>query len=181
MNKIIKTQLKVLLVFIVGFLLFLLFTSCKSNPSPVYVPVESTDKQTDDSKRNVKDSIRIINVINTKDSINIRDSIVFKVNDRGEIVSKEVYRWKERYRENNYLLNILQTKYDSLLQVKQTVIERKVPYPVKGDTVYINKLNWYQEASVWFTSLVLVALALYLGIKYRGKIFSFFRKIIFKI
>lgn len=42
-------------------------------------------------------------------------------------------------------------------------------------------LNWYQEACIWFTSLVLVALALYLGIKYRGKILAFVRKIIFKI
>lgn len=57
----------------------------------------------------------------------------------------------------------------------------QVPYPVKGDTIYTNKLNWYQEACMWFTSLVLVALALYLGIKYRGKIFSLFKKMIFKI
>lgn len=41
-------------------------------------------------------------------------------------------------------------------------------------------LNWYQEASIWFTSLVLVALALYLGIKYRGKILTFFRKMVFR-
>lgn len=41
-------------------------------------------------------------------------------------------------------------------------------------------LTLYQEACIWFTSLVLVALALYLGIKYRGNIFSFFRKLIFK-
>ncbi len=57
----------------------------------------------------------------------------------------------------------------------------RVPYPVKGDTVEVNKLKWWQEASVWFTSLVLVSLALYMGIKYRAKIFSFFRKLIFKI
>ena len=42
-------------------------------------------------------------------------------------------------------------------------------------------LNWYQEACIWFTSLVLVALGLYLGIKYRGKILAFFRKVIFKV
>ena len=41
-------------------------------------------------------------------------------------------------------------------------------------------LNWYQEACIWFTSLVLVALALYLGIKYRGKILAFFRKMVFR-
>lgn len=41
-------------------------------------------------------------------------------------------------------------------------------------------LNWYHEACIWFTSLVLVALALYLGIKYRGKILAFFRKIVFR-
>ena len=41
-------------------------------------------------------------------------------------------------------------------------------------------LNWYQEACIWFTSLILVALALYLGIKYRGKIFTFFRRLVFR-
>ena len=103
------------------------------------------------------------------------------VNEKGDIISKEVYRWRERYRESNTLLKELQARYDSLLQAKQRIIEKKVPFAVKGDPVYINKLNWYQKLCMWFTSLVLVALALYLGIKYRGKIFSLFKKMIFKI
>ena len=88
---------------------------------------------------------------------------------KGDTVFLTKEKYKYLYRDK---LRVDTVSRDSIIQV---------PYPVKGDTVYVNKLNWYQEACIWFTSLVLVALALYLGIKYRGVIFSFFRKLIFKI
>lgn len=48
------------------------------------------------------------------------------------------------------------------------------------ETIEVNRLKWSQEACIWFTRLALVGLVAYLGIRYRGKIFSFFRKLIFK-
>lgn len=149
MKKIIKTQLKVLLVFLVGFLLFLLFTSCKSKIQ--YVPVESV--RTEYKDKYLRDSIYLKELV--------------RIYQRGDTVFKDsiVYKYKDKI------------KNDSIF-IRDTI---RVPYPVKGDTIEVNKLKWYQEASVWFTSIVLIALALYLGIKYRGVIFSFFRKLIFKI
>lgn len=103
----------------------------------------------------------------------IRDSIfqkeLVRIYQRGDTVFKDsiVYKYKDKLKADSIFI------HDS--------INVPLPYPVKGDTVYINRLKWYQEASVWFTSLVLVALSIYLGIKYRGVIFSFFRKFIFKI
>lgn len=147
-----KKATKIQIICIVVLLIVLwLFTSCKSKT--VYVPVESV-------KTEYKDKY-------------IRDSIfqkeLVRIYQRGDTVFKDsiVYKYKDKLKADSIFI------HDS--------INVPLPYPVKGDTIYTNKLNWYQEACMWFTSLVLVALALYLGIKYRGVIFSFFRKLIFKI
>lgn len=163
--------------FIVIVFLLIGFVGCKTKT--VYIPVESTEKKKDDTKHNTRDSVKIIEVINTKDSINIKDSIVYKVNEKGEVISKEIYMWKERYRENNYLLKQLQSKYDSLLHVKQTEIIKNIPYPVI-EYKEVNKLTWQQEACIWFTKMLLIALSIYSLIKYRKKIMSLLRKLIFK-
>ena len=147
-----KKATKIQIICIVVLLIVLwLFTSCKTKT--VYVPVETV-------KTEYKDKY-------------IRDSIfqkeLVRIYQRGDTVFKDsiVYKYKDKLKSDSIFI------HDS--------INVPLPYPVKGDTVYVNKLNWYQKASVWFTSLVLVALALYMGIKYRGVIFSFFRKLIFKI
>lgn len=139
------------IIFGISLILVLFFTSCKSNPTPVYIPVESVKIEWRD--RWLRDSIFEKEYINTY--------------QKGDTVFKDrfIYVYKDRIKNDS-------------IHIRDTI---RVPYPVKGDTIEVNKLNWYQEACIWFTSLVLVALALYLGIKYRGKIFSFFRKLIFKV
>lgn len=117
----------------------------------LYVPVESV-------KTEYRDRL-------LKDSIHILDSVF--VYSRNDTVFFNKY--KEIYKDK--------LVRDSIF-INDTI---RVPYPVPSKPIVTNKLNWYQEACIWFTSLVLVALALFLGIKYRGKIFAFFRKIIFKI
>lgn len=152
-------------IFCIFFLCFCIY-SCKSRP-PTYVPIETSNTKKDNKDRNIKDSIRIIEKTVTKDSINIRDSIVYKVNENGEIISKEVYRWKERYRENNYLLNQLQSKYDSLLHVKQDSVRVEVPYPVV-EYIEVNKLTGLQNFLVWcggITMAVVLLLVLYRVLK----------------
>ena len=101
----------------------------------------------------------------------IRDSIfqkeLVRIYQKGDTVFKDsiVYEYKNKLVKDT-------------VNITDTI---RVPYPVKGDTIEVNKLKWYQEACIWFTSLVLIALALYLGVKYRGKILSLFRKLVFKI
>ena len=150
MSKIVKIQIRMLLIGVSLLMLALIFTSCKST---VYVPVESV--RTEYKDKYLRDSIYLKELV--------------RIYQRGDTVFKDstVYKYKDR------------VKTDSIF-IRDT-IRIPLPVPIKGDTVYTNKLNWYQKACIWFTSLVLVALALYLGIKYRGKIFSFFRKLIFKV
>lgn len=171
MNKIIKIQLKVALVIAAIFVLFLLFTSCKSKT--VYVPVKETETQI----YTVKDTVIDIQLVPYKDSIATKDTTNYLEN-------KYAYSWA---RWSNGILSHSLGIFDIKLPIQIKYVDREVirykeiPIEVKGDTVYISQIKWWHEASLWFTTLVLVALALYLGIKYRGKIFSFFRKLIFKI
>lgn len=172
MKKAIIRHIILLVLLILG-IAFL--ASCKSKIR--YVPVENTKIEYRD--RLIKDTSSNTEIRNVKDSVVIKDSIVYILNDKGDVIRKEVYQWKDRHHYSEYLLKQLQARYDSLLSVKEKEVQ--VPYPVKGEIEYTNNLKWYQEACIWFTSLVLVTLALYLGIKYRGKIFSLFRKLIFKV
>ncbi len=149
-----KKATKIQIICIVVLLIVLwLFTSCKSKT--VYVPVESV-------KAEYRDKIQ-------RDSIHLYDSIYLEkyLKDDTVFLTKEKYKYL--YRDK-----ILR---DSIFKVDSI----RVPYPVKGDTEYLSQVKWYHEAALWFVSLVLIALALYLGIKYRSIIFSFLKKIIFKI
>ena len=116
-----------------------------------YIPVESV-------KTEYKDKY-------LRDSIYLKELV--RIYQRGDTVFKDsiVYKYKDKLIKDT-------VRIDSIVQV---------PYPVKGDTIEVNRLKWYQEACIWFTSLVLVVLAIYLGVRYRGKIFALFRKLVFKI
>ena len=132
-------------------LLIVLWLFTSCKSKTVYVPVESV-------KTEYRDKL-------VKDSVHILDSVFLYLRNDTVFFNKYRFVYKDKLTKDT-------------VNLKDTI---RIPYPVKGDTVYINRLKWYQEACMWFTSLVLVALALYLGIKYRGVIFSFFRKLIFKI
>lgn len=145
-----KRHIKIFLIGLAVITVILLLIGCKSKT--IFVPVESVKAEYRD--KYVRDSIfqkEFVRIYQKGDTI-FKDSIV--------------YRYKDKLIKDT-------------INIGDTI---RIPFPVdvKGDTVYINELNLYQEVCIWFTSLVLVALALYLGIKYRGKIFSFFRKLIFK-
>jgi uncharacterized membrane protein len=138
------------LIIVVAIVLLFILMLCAGCTKTVYVPVHSISTE-------YRDKIQ-------RDSIYLHDSI--RITIKGDTVKIEKYKY------------LYQDKFVHDTIIKIDSIPK--PYPVKGDTVYINELKWYQEASVWFTSLVLVALALYLGIKYRGKIFALLGKLIFK-
>lgn len=168
MKKATKIQIACIAVLLV---VLWLFTSCKSKI--VYVPIKETETITE----TLKDTVIDIQLVPYKDTIATKDTTSYLKN-------KYAYSWAKW--SNGILshsLGIFDIKHPVEVKYvdREVIKEKEVPYPVKGDTVYTSQVKWWHEACVWFTSLVLVALALYLGIKYRGKIFSFFRKLIFKI
>lgn len=135
----------------IAVLLIVLWLFTSCKSKTVYVPVESV-------KTKYRDKL-------VKDSVHILDSVFLYSRNDTVFLNKYRFVYKDKLVKDT-------------VNLKDTI---RIPYPVKGDTIEVNKLKWYQEACIWFTSLVLVALALYLGVKYRSVIFSFFRKLIFKI
>ena len=132
-------------------LLIVLWLFTSCKSKTIYVPIESV-------KTEYRDKL-------VKDSVHILDSVFLYSRNDTVFLNKYRFVYKDKLVKDT-------------VNLKDTI---RIPYPVKGDTIEVNKLKWYQEACIWFTSLVLFALGLYLSIKYRSVIFSFFRKLIFKI
>lgn len=124
----------------------LLFSSCTRT---VYVPITST--KTEYKYKAQKDSFNLINILNKRDSVYVRDSVVKRYNDKGELLSSEIWRWREKYSDTNALYKALKTKFDSISSIKQDTI--RVPYSV--DKEVKRPLNWYEKLCLWGFSLVL--------------------------
>ena len=145
--------IKIQLRIILGGIVILIALMLFTSCKTKYIPIESV-------KIEYRDKIQ-------RDSVHLYDSIYVDRFTKGDTVffTKEKYKYRDKIvRDSVY-------KSDTI----------RIPYPVKGDTKEVNKLKWYQEACIWFTSLVLVVSALYLGIRYRSRLFSFFRKLLIKI
>lgn len=147
-------------------LLLFLLISCRSIQ---YVPVETV--RTEYKDRIVSDSSSSKEVVNVKDSIRYKDSIVQVVDENGNVLRTEVYKWHDRFRESNYLLSQLQSRYDSLYLVKQDSVQ--IPYPVEVE----KKLTWWQSMKIelggWAFGLILVAIVILMVrkiIKLRNKL-----------
>ena len=62
--------------------------SCKSVK---YIPVETTETKNEYKGKGSKDSTVVKEVVNTRDSVVFRDSVVYTYNDKGELLSKEIW------------------------------------------------------------------------------------------
>lgn len=124
------------LIYIIRLLMLVIcITSCRSVQ---YVPVETI--RTEYKDRIIKDSSSTEEKVSVRDSIRYRDSIVTIVDENGNVLRTEIYKWRDRFRESNYLLNQLQARFDSLYTAKQDSVH--VPYPVE------RKLNRWQALKI---------------------------------
>ena len=64
----------------------------------------------------------------TKDSVVIKDSTVIVVDESGNVIRTELYRYRDWYKELSRDYSVLQAKYDSLFSEKQKEVQ--VPFPV---------------------------------------------------
>ena len=102
---------------LVYFLIILLtsaiwLSSCRS---PQYVPVE-TKIQLKDSVI-TRDSVVIKEQTVRKDSVVIKDSTVIVVDESGNVIRTELYRYRDWYKELSRDYSVLQAKYDSLFNI----------------------------------------------------------------
>ena len=128
-------------------MLLLCLISCRSIQ---YVPVETT--KTEYKEKEGKDSTTTREVVKTRDSVITRDSVVYTYNDKGELLSKEIWHWKERYRDKDNEYHELKAKYDSLNVAKRDSI--RVPYPVE-----VIKVKYRVPRSLWWLVILLAGLS----------------------
>lgn len=137
-----KCLIYILIVFLTS---GICFTSCRS---PQYVPVE-TKIQLKDSVI-TRDSVIIKEQTVRKDSVVIKDSTVIVVDESGNVIRTELYRYRDWYKELACDYFVLQTKYDSLFSEKQKEVQ--VPYPVERE------LSWWQSVKLQVGEIAIVVI-----------------------
>ena len=126
---------RLIYVFIILLMSAIWFSSCRSIR---HIPVE-TKIQLKDSVI-TRDSVVIKEQTVRKDSVVIKDSTVIVVDESGNVIRTELYRYRDWYKELSRDYSVLQAKYDSLFSEKQKEIQ--VPYPVERE------LSWWQSVKV---------------------------------
>lgn len=130
-------------------LTLLLLPGCRSVK---YVPVETTGTRTEYKGKESKDSTVVKEVVNTRDSVVSRDSVVYVYNDKGELLRKEIWHWKEMYRDKDNQYNELKSRFDSLNVAKRD--STRVPYPVE-----VIKEKYRVPKSLWWLVILLSGLS----------------------
>ena len=126
---------RLIYVFIILLMSAIWFSSCRSIR---HIPVE-TKIQLKDSVI-TRDSVVIKEQTVRKDSVVIKDSTVIVVDESGNVIRTELYRYRDWYKELSRDYSVLQAKYDSLFSEKQKEIQ--VQYPVERE------LSWWQSVKV---------------------------------
>lgn len=117
-----------------------------------YIPVETTETKIEYKGKESKDSTVVKEVVNTRDSVVFRDSVVYTYNDKGELLSKEIWHWKEMYRDKDSQYDKLKSRFDSLNVAKRDSI--RVPYPVE-----VVKEKYRVPKSLWWLVILLAGLS----------------------
>jgi hypothetical protein len=122
-------------------LVLFLIIGCKT-PLPQYIPVETVKTVTE----TLRDTIIEVKLEVHNDTVALPDTVSHLKNKYAESWAK----WS-----NGLLMHSLKI-LDTPIPVKATVKDThkidsiRVPYPVKGDTVYIEKkLSWWQTLFIW--------------------------------
>ena len=104
-------------------------SSCRS---PQYIPVET--------KIQLKDSVITRDSVVIKEQTIRKDSVVIIVDESGNVIRTELYRYRDWYKELSHDYSVLQAKYDSLFSEKQKEVQ--VPFPVERE------LSWWQSVKL---------------------------------
>lgn len=109
----------------------------------IYQPVETvrTDSISTTAQFNEAQYQYLLNAlkhqVNTRDSVVIRDSVVMVVNEAGGVVSKEVFRDRDRNHSRDEAITQIQAKYDSIFNAQReefnAVLDQiqQIPIPVE--------------------------------------------------
>ena len=109
------------LAFILALLMCILMGSCRSIK---YVPVK--EEIHDTVRINKTDTVNHYEVKKEKELVYVKDSTSTVLDEQGNVKSREKYRYTTIIKEKTDSLSRYKAMYDSLLAVKQKVIEKPV-------------------------------------------------------
>lgn len=123
--------IRVLIIFVLSFLICGLITAFCSCTRKIYVPVESTVTRTDTVTHyiNSTDSVTVIERIYEADTR--YDSIAPILDSLGRVLGYERWHFREVTKKDEREMTRLQSLVDSLRAVKRDSIDHQVPYPVE--------------------------------------------------
>jgi len=117
----------------------LFFSFSGCKTKTVFVPVETV-------KTEYIDKIQ-------RDSVHVYDSVFMKMANDTVWLEKYKYLYRDKLVRDSVFIR------DSI----------QIPYPVKGDTEYINRLYWWQKALTWLGAICFFIIAVYIIIKLKMK------------
>lgn len=130
-------------------LLSFAIVSCRT----MYIPGESRYTVIRDTVYQ-RDSILRVSTTNTKDSVITKDSVVYVVDENGNILRKELYRQKEIYKDLQRNYNELVDRYNKLKFEKIDTVTKSIIVEVEKELS-----GWEQiQMDVGMISMVLVLL-----------------------
>lgn len=119
----------------------------------MYIPGESRYTVIRDTVYQ-RDSILRVSTTNTKDSVITKDSVVYVVDENGNILRKELYRQKEIYKDLQRDYNELVERYNKLKFEKIDTVTKSIIVEVKKELS-----GWEQiQMDIGMVSMVLVLL-----------------------
>lgn len=148
--------MKRLVYHLVLIVLAAILIGCKTKT--IYVPVKETETITE----TIRDTIIDVQLVPYKDSIVTKDTVSYLNN-------KYAYSWAKWSNGMLYhSLGILDVKHPVEIKYVDREVKKEiqVPYPVKGDTEYINRLTSFQSFQIWCGRILLLLIIGYLGFRY---------------
>lgn len=125
--------IRVLIIFVLSFLVCGIITALCSCTRKIYVPVESTVTRKDTVTHYISstDSVTVTERIYEADTR--YDSIAPILDSLGRVLGYERWHFRETTKKDEREITRLQSLVDSLRAVKRDSIDRPVPYPVERE------------------------------------------------
>ena len=119
-----------LVMWVVAIILVSMLSGCRSVK---YVPVEKEHNTVIKDTVYVRDSVYRDNHSSQRDSIIRKDSIVFVVDESGNVLRKELYSQKEIYSNLEREYQALQEQYERLKSEKVDTVYKDIPIYIEKD------------------------------------------------
>ncbi len=138
-----------------------------------YEAVESTSEKKDSVQIHIIDSVQLVIKTQVRDSVNIRDSVVIRVDSEGKEVGRSEWHYREKYSEVKDSAAYYKSLCDSLMKMtaeKDTVTIHDIEYRDKPLTKWQSIKMDAGGFAIGISAAAIIGLLVWLVLKFRKKI-----------